>query len=72
MSMKRCFELSAGPSFSAVSRALIVGGVLSLAVACARKTQRRAIARPLRPTPPTSSTAAMAPPRNAGRERVDG
>ena len=37
MSMKRCFELSAGPSFSAVGRAMLMGGVLSLAVACARK-----------------------------------
>ena len=37
MSMKRCFELPAGPSFSAVGRAMLIGGVLSLAVACARK-----------------------------------
>ena len=37
MSMKRCFELPAGPSFSAISRAVLIGGVLSLAVACARK-----------------------------------
>jgi cytochrome c len=37
MSMKRCFELPGSKSFSAVSRAVLVAGVLSLAVACARK-----------------------------------
>ena len=37
MSMKRCFELPATRSFSAARRAVLVTGVLSLAVACARK-----------------------------------
>lgn len=37
MSMKRSFELSISPSYSFAGRTLVVAGVLSLAVACARK-----------------------------------
>ena len=37
MSMKRSFELSISPSHSFAGRTLVVAGVLSLAVACARK-----------------------------------
>ncbi|MDB4911661.1 MAG: cytochrome c, class [Gemmatimonadetes bacterium] len=37
MSMKRCFELPVSPSLSLLSRAVLVGSVLSFAAACARK-----------------------------------
>jgi mono/diheme cytochrome c family protein len=36
MSMKRCFGLSLSPSVSLLGRAILVGGVLSSAAACAR------------------------------------
>ena len=36
MSMKRCFELSLSPTVSLLGRAILVGSVLSSAVACAR------------------------------------
>lgn len=37
MSMKRCFELPVSPTLSLLSRAVLVGSVLSFAAACARK-----------------------------------
>jgi len=37
MSMKRCFELPVSPSLSTLGRAVLIGSVLSLAAACARK-----------------------------------
>lgn len=37
MSMKRCFELPVSPSPSTLCRAVLIAGVLSLAMACARK-----------------------------------
>jgi mono/diheme cytochrome c family protein len=37
MSMKRCFELPVPSSLSLLGRAVLMGGVLSLATACARK-----------------------------------
>jgi mono/diheme cytochrome c family protein len=61
MSMKRCFEPSAGPSLSAVSRALVVGGVLSLAVACARKDAANSDSTTAASNSATTSTTAMAP-----------
>jgi mono/diheme cytochrome c family protein len=41
MSMKRCFELSMSPSVSLFGRAMLLGGVLSFATACAHRDTRR-------------------------------
>jgi cytochrome c len=42
MSMKRCFELSISPSVSLISRAILVGSVLSFAAACGRRDSAKA------------------------------
>jgi cytochrome c len=62
MSMKRCFELSAGPSFSAVGRAMLMGGVLSLAVACARKDAAKTDSTVAASDSATNSASAMTTP----------
>jgi mono/diheme cytochrome c family protein len=62
MSMKRCFELSAGPSLSAVGRAMFMGGVLSLAVACARKDAAKADSTVAASDSATNSASAMTTP----------
>jgi cytochrome c len=70
MSMKRCFELSAGPSFSAVGRALLVGGALSLAVACAKKDAANSDSTAAASNSATTSTTAMATPSATPVESV--
>jgi cbb3-type cytochrome c oxidase subunit III len=70
MSKKRCFELSAGPSFSAVSRALVIGGALSLAVACARKDAASSDSMAAASNSATTSTTAMASPSATPVESV--
>ena len=70
MSMKRCFELSAGPSFSAVSRALVVGGVLSLAVACARKDAAKTDSTVAASDSATTTASAMSAPSATPVESV--
>jgi mono/diheme cytochrome c family protein len=62
MLMKRCFELSAGPSFSAVGRAMLMGGVLSLAVACARKDAARSDSTVAATDSTTKTASAMTTP----------
>jgi mono/diheme cytochrome c family protein len=62
MLMKRCFELSAGPSFSAIGRAVLVGGALSLAVACAKKDAANVDSTTAASNSATTSTTAMATP----------
>jgi mono/diheme cytochrome c family protein len=70
MSMKRCFELSAGPSFSAVGRALVVGGALSLVVACARKDAANGDSTAVASNSATTGTTAMATPSGTPVESV--
>ena len=70
MSMKRCFELAAGPSFSSVSRALLVGGALSLAVACARKDATKGDSTVVASNSATTSTTAMPSPSATPVESV--
>jgi mono/diheme cytochrome c family protein len=70
MLMKRCFELSAGPYFSAVGRALLVGGVLSLAVACAKKDAANSDSTVTASNSATTSTTAMATPSATPVESV--
>jgi mono/diheme cytochrome c family protein len=70
MSMKRCFELSAGPSLSAVSRALVIGGALSLVVACGRKDAANSDSTAAASNSATTSTTAMATPSATPVESV--
>ena len=62
MSMKRCFELPAGPSFLAISRAVLIGGVLSLAVACARRDASKGDSTATVSDSATKSASAMTAP----------
>jgi mono/diheme cytochrome c family protein len=70
MSMKRCFELSAGPSLSAVSRALVIGGALSLVVACGRKDAANSDSTAAASNSATTSTTAMSTPSATPVESV--
>jgi mono/diheme cytochrome c family protein len=70
MSMKRCFELSATRSFSAVSRTVLVGGVLSLAVACARKDAARSDSAVAASDSTTKTASAMTAPATTPVESV--
>ena len=70
MSMKRRIELSASPYFSAVSRALVIGGVLSLAMACARKDAAKTDSAVAASSSVTSTTTAMAAPATTPVESV--
>lgn len=70
MSMKRCLELPAGPSFSAVSRAVLVGGMLSLAVACARKDASKGDSTAAVSDSATKTASAMTAPSSTPVESV--
>ena len=70
MSMKRCFELPASKSFSAVSRAVLIGGVLSLAVACARKDASKSDSTAAASDSATKTASAMTAPSSTPVESV--
>jgi mono/diheme cytochrome c family protein len=59
MSMKRCFELPASPSLSLLGRAVLVGSVLSLAAACARKDAAKSDSVATASDSATTTTSAM-------------
>jgi mono/diheme cytochrome c family protein len=70
MSMKRCFELPAGPSFSAVRRAAIVAGVLSLVMACARKDASKSESTAAASDSTTKTASAMTTPSSTPVESI--
>lgn len=59
MSMKRCFELPVSPSLSVLGRAVLVGSVLSLTVACARKDAAKSDSTATASDSTTKSASAM-------------